>query len=313
MSKNTGLYFVGDLVIDQVPDPEKANAVQWMAGGSMYFGSLGAAVALKDRGLDQDVGSFYVGPLGNDHFGQAAKENFAASGVGTEYAHQTDFVNIFASVSEDGKGGNKYSFYTRSNAGPLDLPSSFREDNRIFVMGDIVSAMEPNAAILLGFAQQQAGNHDIIVFDPNTRPPVVGNLKNYRTDIESWVQTVSVVKASEEDIEFIYPHLTQEQVVQRWQDLGLSAVFVTHGSKGCSVHSGGQTATVAASRHPDIRRTIGAGDNFNAGIAVSLAQKGLTKSFSLADLNIGDWKAVAADAAGTSFRHLLRTNNLDVK
>lgn len=315
MNIETGIYFVGDLVIDQVPNPSDPRSLQWMPGGSMYFGSIGAAIALENLNLPA-VGSFYVGPLADDHFGREAFKDFMNAGVNTDYAVKSNFSNIFAAVSEDGNGGNKYSFYTRYEADAdkepdiAKLPTHFKEEKNIFVFGDIVSAMDQNSDMIFSSAVQRSWKDDIILFDPNTRPPVIADITNYRTSIEDWVQTASIIKASEEDIEFIYPDLTLDQVAGHWQKLGLSAIFVTHGSKGCSVYGSGDKAFIESRKNPDIRRTIGAGDNFNAGIAVTLAKMNLTKSFHLADLRITDWEDIASKANDIAYRHLLRTNNL---
>lgn len=315
MSKETGIYFVGDLVIDQVPHSSDPRSLQWMPGGSMYFGSIGAAIALKNLNL-LEVGSYYVGPLANDHFGREALEDFVNAGVNTDYTVRSDFSNIFAAVSEDGNGGNKYAFYTRHEADTgkesdlSNLPSRFKEENRIFVFGDIVSAMDPMAETIFCTALERSGKNDIILFDPNTRPPVVANIDNYRANIEEWAKTASIIKASEEDIEFIYPNLTQDQVAERWLKFGLSAIFVTHGSKGCSIYNNSEKRLIEGIKDDRIKRTIGAGDNFNAGIAVELAKRDLTKSFALSALPISDWMDIAAGANHIAYRHLLRTNGL---
>jgi sugar/nucleoside kinase (ribokinase family) len=67
---------------------------------------------------------------------------------------------------------------------------------------------------------------------------------------------------------------------------------------------------VPAQNNPAITRTVGAGDNFNAGIAIALAKRNVTTRAKLSNLTMKEWEAVTAEANDTSYQHLLRLNNV---
>ena len=315
MTNKTGIYFVGEAIADQRPDPAHPRTMHVSLGGSMYFGSMGAATAIQTQKLDT-MQSFYVGPVSDDYFGGLFREDFARVQVGTDYVRTSPFISMIAVISEDGQGGNKYAFYGRNQMNTTEhlqldqLPTTFNEENRIFVFGSVATTLSLSGATLKEFAKLQLQKQGIVLYDPNTRPSVIPDLAKYRTGLEDWVKIANVVKASEEDITFTYPDLSREAVAAHWLSLGVSAAFITQGDKGCSVFSKDGVAYVPAKNNPAITRTVGAGDNFNAGIAIALAKRQVTTREKLSSLSIKDWEAVTTEANDTSYQHLLRINQV---
>lgn len=314
MTENIGLYFVGDALADQRADPDNPRKLIVTLGGSMYFGSTGAANAIKNLGLDH-VKSFYVGPIPEDFFGGLITDDFKTVGVGMEYSRPSPFLNRMSVVSEDGKGGNKYSVYMCSQAVPPltleQLPTSFHEPKRIFTFGSVNTTLSANGQVLKEFAKIQTAQGAIALYDPNTRPNAIPDTAAYRVALEDWIKTVTVAKASEEDIEFAYPELTYDELARHWLSLGPKAIFITHGGKGCSVYHGGDTAHIEPLNNPLIKRTVGAGDNFNAGIVIGLVEQNITGSDQLNDKDINFWRGIATRANSVAYQHLLRVNNIE--
>jgi fructokinase len=71
-----------------------------------------------------------------------------------------------------------------------------------------------------------------IVFDPNVRTSVVGDRSAYRAAVEKWVEISSVIKLSDDDISWLYPDESMDEVARRWIANGASLVVVTRGAKG---------------------------------------------------------------------------------
>jgi fructokinase len=311
----TGLYFVGEAIADQRPDPANPRGMQISLGGSMYFGSIGAAHAIKRMNLPT-IQPFYVGPVSKDYFGNLIIEDFKIAGVGMDYIRASDFISMIAVISEDGKGGNKYSFYGRNQPNTTehlnlsDLPNNFREDIQLFCFGSVATTLSQSGEVLRKFAELQLKNDSIILYDPNTRPSVIPDVNRYRSALEKWVGTASLVKASEEDIAFAYADLESGEVAEHWMSLGAKAIFITYGAGGCIAYFKEGCNSVKTKTHPGITHTVGAGDNFNAGILIGLAERNITTNAALKTLDADDWNAVAARANEISFHHLLRVNNL---
>ena len=311
----TGIYFVGEAIADQRPDPNDPRCMHVSLGGSMYYGSLGAAKALR-RNPTADTNAFYVGPVSNDHFGTIIRSDLDKAGVGMDYVRHSEFISMIAVISEDGRGGNKYSFYGRNQPNTTeylrleDLPESFKEERRFFCFGSVATTLSLSGQTLKQFAGMQTKQKSICLYDPNTRPSVIPDAAAYRVALESWVSTVSVAKASDEDVAFTYPGLTHEDIARKWLALGVHAVFITHGMKGCSVFSKDSGRLVEGHVHDQITRTVGAGDNFNAGILCGIAASGANNVDDLAAMSIDDWRKIANAANETAYHHLLEINGL---
>ncbi len=311
----TGLFFVGEAIADQRPDPQNPRQMHVSLGGSMYFGSLGAAKTLR-RNNAIDSRAFYVGPVSSDHFGTIIRSDLDKAGVGMDYVRHSEFISMIAVISEDGRGGNKYSFYGRNQPNTTeflrieDLPETFKEERRFFCFGSVATTLSPSGQTLKQFAGMQTKAKSICLYDPNTRPSVIPDAALYRIALESWVSTVSVAKASDEDVAFTYPGLTHEEIARKWLSLGVHAVFITHGMKGCSVFAKESGRLVEGCVHDGITRTVGAGDNFNAGILYGISVSGANNVDELATLTIEDWRKIANTANETAYQHLLETNGL---
>jgi fructokinase len=84
-----------------------------------------------------------------------------------------------------------------------------------------------------------------------------------------------IVKASGEDIGWLYPGESHEDVSGRWLDLGALVVVVTDGPRGAYLFRAG-AAPVYRPGHPvRVADTIGAGDAFTAGLLGGLSRRGL--------------------------------------
>jgi fructokinase len=83
-----------------------------------------------------------------------------------------------------------------------------------------------------------------------------------------------VVKASDEDVAWLYPGENVAVVASRWLALGPAVVVVTLGVEGSRVVTPQGSITVNA-RRVTVADTIGAGDSFMSGLIAGLAESGL--------------------------------------
>jgi fructokinase len=136
-----------------------------------------------------------------------------------------------------------------------------------------------------------------VTFDPNCRPSIMGDPYATRHRAEALVAVSDVVKASEEDVRWLYPRIPVHEVMRHWLVLGAILVVVTRGRHGSWAQTPDVEVTLPA-RPVDVVDTIGAGDSFMAGLLASLDRAGL--------LGAAARPALAAlDAAAvTGFLHL---------
>ena len=141
--------------------------------------------------------------------------------------------------------------------------------------GSIAAILEPGASAVLATIEG-ARPGATISYDPNMRPTLMGDAHEVRAKVESLIGLSDVVKASEEDIDWLYDGAPVSDLLRLWGQLGPALTVVTRGGSGVLVGLpfSGELTSVEA---PAIRvvDTIGAGDSFMAGLLSGLLDAGL--------------------------------------
>ncbi len=175
--------------------------------------------------------------------------------------------------------------------------------------GSIAATLEPGASAVLK-AVQSARPSATISYDPNPRPSLMGNPHEVRAKIEALIGLSDVVKASDEDIDWLYGGTSASEVLHMWGQLGPAVIVVTRGVKGAVVGlriSGELTSFDAPVA--EVVDTVGAGDSFMAGLVSGLLDAGLLggvqgrerlRSASLADIRPAVDRALACAAITVS-------------
>lgn len=83
-----------------------------------------------------------------------------------------------------------------------------------------------------------------------------------------------MVKASDEDLAWLYPGTTPAQVARNWLDLGPALVVVTMGGQGAFALTRAGRLDVPAPKVA-VADTVGAGDSFMSALLDGLAHAGL--------------------------------------
>ncbi|MGH8964454.1 MAG: PfkB family carbohydrate kinase, partial [Actinomycetes bacterium] len=108
-----------------------------------------------------------------------------------------------------------------------------------------------------------------VLYDINMRPSLTGTGEAVTANIERAAAYADVVKASDEDLETLYPGVGLEKAAARLLEIGAGAVAVTRGGDGASwITADGRVDVGAAS--VTVVDTIGAGDTFSAGLVDAL-------------------------------------------
>jgi fructokinase len=102
-----------------------------------------------------------------------------------------------------------------------------------------------------------------IVFDPNVRSSVVGDRDKYRTAVEKWVGISSVIKLSDDDISWLYPDQSMDEVAKAWIENGAALVVVTRGAHGIIGYTEHGFEEVDGAK-VSVVDTVGAGDTVGA-------------------------------------------------
>jgi fructokinase len=260
------VWVTGEVLIDLIPDDSDRTPI---VGG----GPANTAKALSKLGIDTQ----FIDGISTDEYGQMAKDELVASGVKLDYVKYSDKPTCLAIVSLSDSGSASYEFVIENTAtfdfNPDWLPNPKTERPSILHIGTLATAIEPGASVLFDWAQSVAKVAPI-VFDPNIRPAVINNRDLYVKQFERWVSISSAVKASDEDLKWLYPSLEIEQVVNNWLVKGPSLIVVTYGDKGLSGYRVGEKVSVDAVKVA-VADTVGAGDTVGAILVEAIVKDGL--------------------------------------
>lgn len=254
---------IGEALIDIV-HPQDAPAAEHV-GGSPANVAVGLA-ALGHRTL-------LATHIGEDERGQRIADYLTQRDVqltpGSRTAHHTST----AKATLDADGGASYDFDLS-----WDIPAPDLSGVGHVHTGSIAATLQPGASAVFD-AMAAARASGTVSYDPNARPTIMGAAHEARSLIEERIGRSDVVKASAEDIQWLYAGASIDEVARLWGRLGPPLVVITNGGDGAMVHQsrGDQRSAVAA---PSVRviDTVGAGDSFMAGLISGLLDAGLLGS-----------------------------------
>lgn len=276
---------VGEALIDLVGAP----------GGRTFTAHPGGspanvAVGLSRLGNDVTLATRF----GDDAFGRILRDHLADGAVDVRILPGQERATSLAIATLDPQGSAEYDFRIAWDAAE---PPALDPACRAVHTGSLATALRPGADMVEAFlAAESARGAVTLSLDPNVRPSLVDSPKDARAGVERQAALVDVVKASTEDVAFLYPGVPVAEVARRWLALGPAVVVVTHGGEGAYA----VTASGSAERDAipvDVVDTVGAGDAFTAGLLDWLARE---------DLLGGDRRTRLRSLGGAGLRELLR-------
>jgi len=254
------ILVMGEALVDLVPGPEGHEAV---LGGSPYnvaigLGRLGAKVAIASS-------------LSTDKDGLRFKAALEADGVDLSYLAYSDAQSPTALVEEGtAESGPRYVFTIAGTAfdTPPALPQNWPDDLRHIHAGSFSTLVPPMSEAVLD-AMQQAKGQRSTSYDPNIRPMITPDKGKARADVERLVGLTDIVKASEEDMEWLYPDLAPHEAMLEWLGLGPQLAVLTRGAKGAEAFMRDGHMVVPAPR-VNVQDTVGAGDSLMSSLLFAM-------------------------------------------
>jgi fructokinase len=140
----------------------------------------------------------------------------------------------------------------------------------------VAAAITPAAELLTDLWQQVREAGEVVLsFDPNVRPALVGAHDEAVQRVERFVRTSHLVKASDEDLDWLYPARPPGESAAAWADLGPELVVLTRGADGCVAFRPAAEPVDMAGTSVEVVDTIGAGDAFGGGFLAWWRREGL--------------------------------------
>lgn len=276
---------VGEALVDVVRSLD--GAVREHPGGS----AANAAVALARLGRSVRFATAYA----DDDRGRLLADHLSDNGVrlGSDPLVLDRTATAVATLADTGAAS--YEFDIEWRLGPLALPTDVEPVAVVF--GSIGAAVDPGA----GDVARVVGAHRstaLTVFDLNVRAAITGTTPDVVTRAEDMAALADVVKASDEDLELLWPGREHGDVAAELLARGAGAVVVTLG------HAGMRWFTPSGEGHQPavsttVVDTIGAGDTVTAAVVDALWQLGVVGPAArdgLLGLQDADWSGVLGHA-----------------
>ncbi|MDP1712362.1 MAG: carbohydrate kinase [Candidatus Nanopelagicaceae bacterium] len=244
-------------------------------GESNTVGGGPANTARAIARLGQEVE--FIGGISTDEFGVRANEEFARGRVGMRHVHRSNKPTASASVSVDAKGQATYQFTTSGTATfdfALDwLPDPYQDRPSALHIGTLATVIEPGASVLFEWATR-VSEFAPIIFDPNVRTQALSDRVKYLNIFERWASISTAMKASEEELGWLYPNRSIAEVISQLMEDGIQLLVITRGDQGIRavVPDGEMEIEAVASEVVD---TVGAGDTVGAVLVDSILRNGI--------------------------------------
>lgn len=159
--------------------------------------------------------------------------------------------------------------------------------------GSIAATLAPGGAAVLAIVEA-AREHATISYDPNARPTLMGSPDEARPVIERLIALSDVVKASDEDVRWLYGTTPITQVLAEWAAMGPSICAITQGGSEVVVLAAGSIERFPTLPTPVVD-TVGAGDSFMAGLISGLLDADLLGGADARErLRFAHWPAIWA-------------------
>jgi fructokinase len=274
------IYGIGETVFDIIFKNEQPQAAK--AGGAM----LNSAVSLGRIGLPVSFISEYA----KDNVGRIIDKFLIENGVDNEYVnHYTDGKTKLALAFLNERNDASYTFYQdypEKRLG-MDFPVIGKDD--IILCGSIYAITKEIRNRFKDLIINAKKNNAVVIYDPNFRPSHSADLDFLMPMIIENMQTAKLIRGSNEDFKNIFGADTPDEawkVVKKY----CNCMVYTANSEGVYVR------TISYEGRFDVKAikplsTIGAGDNFNAGMMASIYLNQITFD-ELDKMGAEDWSKV---------------------
>jgi fructokinase len=102
----------------------------------------------------------------------------------------------------------------------------------------------------------------------------MGDRDLYEASVEKWAAISSVIKVSDDDLAWLFPDKSIDEVAERWVRDGAALVVVTRGSEGLIGFTADGAVEVPGVKIV-VADTVGAGDTVGAIIVEAMVEKGI--------------------------------------
>lgn len=278
---------IGETVLDIVFKENKP--IGAIPGGSV----LNAMISLGRCGAD----STFISEVGNDRVGTMIVGFLRDNGINTDHVEVYPENKSAVSLAFlDEKNDAEYIFYKQKSNDACDIavPTIQRDD--IVLIGSFYAVDPAVRQQVAGLLEQARKAGAIIYYDVNFRAAHRNDVIKIKPNFIENLEYADIVRGSKEDFEVLYNMSDAEKVYRSEISFYCRKFIFTNSSKPAHLFTeNGFCKEYAVDVVPTVS-TIGAGDNFNAGLIYGMIKNGITRNDIDNGLKPEQWDSIIATA-----------------
>jgi fructokinase len=278
------IYGIGETVLDIIFKGGQPQAAK--AGGSV----LNSVVSIGRMGLPVS----FISEYGKDNVGDLVDDFLNTNGVNTSRVHRfTDGSTALALAFLDEKNDAHYTFYKDFPAKRLDIIFPEIEKEDVVQCGSFYAIWpeirEKFKKFILGAKEKGA----LVIYDPNFRATHLSELDTLKPLIIENMKMASLLRGSDEDFKTIFNVDNADEAWNAVKDYCKCLVY-TANVEGVYVRTPAFSGKFPVRKITPVS-TIGAGDNFNAGMITSIYRNNYKRG-ELENMGEKEWSKVITSA-----------------
>lgn len=258
-------------------------------GGSVF----NAIVSLGRTG----VNATFISETGNDRIGDQVVSFLRDNGVNADLVNRCPNGQSPVSLAFlDEHNNAEYLFYKDHPHDHVDFVYPDIQPDDIVIVGSFFAvnpAVRPQVMGLLDYAHNHGA---IIYYDVNYRPAHKNDVMKITPNLIENLEFADIVRGSREDFETLYRKSDPDKVYTAEISFYCKKFIYTQGADPVIVRADGNFRREYAVADMETVSTIGAGDNFNAGLLYGLIRYGITKDQLDRGLAPEEWDKLVAYA-----------------
>ena len=275
------VFGIGETILDIIFKEEQPYKA--VPGGSVFNGlvSLGRL----------QVPVTFISEIGEDQVGDLILRFMEQNHISTQYIDRfPDGKSPISLAFLDANRNAKYAFYKDYPTQRLEVPFPRIEADDIFIIGSYYAlnpALRPRMVEFLQYAHERKA---IIYYDLNFRKAHAHEAIRLMPTVLENLEYADIVRGSDEDFLNLFGEQAGDRVYADHIQFYCDRLITTYGAKGVDLY------TSRFKQHYDAlaiepQSTIGAGDNFNAGLIFGLLKEDVRLK-DLADLTPDSWERI---------------------
>jgi fructokinase len=253
----TRIFTIGETTYDIVfRNGKPENGV---VGGS----ALNTAISLGRM----KITTYFISRIGNDIIGDMSLQFLLENGVLTDNITRYDGNSRLSLAFLDLQNNANYQFYKAEKPTTICFPEPFSND--IICFGSSNALNQSGRDELLGFLTKSIEEKVLIIYDPNIRSSTSEEMIEIVSKFKDNLLFTTILKGSDQDFIQLFKTADADEIFNIVSPFGVKVLLVTCGAAPVQLRTKKLSYSFCLNPITPLN-TIGAGDNFTAGLVYGL-------------------------------------------